>query len=543
MDDATPAGKVLEVVVIDDVCRFALYVWRYLSRCVGFGTGDIPNDGGQTFFFWRDGKPTSLDTPAGDARVWWVNSRGRAEGGSWEEQLEAVLERLGEHNRRCFLVDVRGHYHSPHGPASTTEDALQQVIQRLVERGVDVPRDVLLVSSYQTSPFEQNDAEPMRIHPKAPETFERLCERLGSPWRTRSIRETPAVHILVTGAGFELKADLWRLGTRPTDGILKTALMSLFEGGLTSDRGFCLPSKHQGTARFQRAAQDFDLDGYWDELLMLEILEKMASAEDGGRPDKSGASQREYELRESFRRQLLADDWGFLSQAVDALRMPGLAAWITTNYTRFADRAIEVWSARAAASSPGWRIVSTISEAERLLRELLHEPDGEKQKKRETGKRHRFLFKLHGDLAHLLTMALAGHDKEIFSPLSLPIGSLHVIYTAAEQSLLRLLKLDAPGTVFWHIVGHGLRDNLLLRLIRHVCQETRPSRHRFLVANPDPDGPSERLRKVLKGLRMPSTAVVPLKLQADQYLARLPLVDLPSDARTMAPWIERLKLP
>jgi hypothetical protein len=540
--------KPLEVVVIDDVCRFALYVWRYLSRCIGFGTGLIPNDGGETSPFWRGGAPHPLTTPGHDARVWWVNANGWVEGKDWSEQLKTVLNTIGKSPNRCFLVDVRGPYGSSEAGSRTLTEDPEKVMEVLSDPAwnIKLSRDVLLVSSYHTAPRAFNVGRPLRIHPKSPETLEKLCERLSMPWGSEACPapRSTATHILVTGAGFEFRdssQEFLRLGTRLTNNILEKSLSGIFPDGMASGAsGFPYPKRYNRirrssvtkvAGRLLKAANDADLDRYWDELLMLELLKTMSGPGSRRRPDKRPASEREYALRDSFRRQFLADDWGFLSQALDALKIPGLAAWLTTNYTRFADRAVEIKIAHTPEIRSRWRIISTASEAERLAQELLHEPA--KKKGGQAEEPRQFLFKLHGDLAHLVTMAIAGHDKEIFSPLSLPISSLHSIYTAAEQCLERRLKQD-DGPVFWHIVGHGLKDDLLVRLIHHVCQTTGTARHCFLVVSPSAGQPCSILKKELAATGVNKTAVLPLKLQAHQYLARLRLAGLPDDSQPQA---------
>lgn len=557
------ARSPLHVVVVDDVARFALYVWRYLSRCVGFGTGDVPNDGGERCPFWPDNEPKALEVPGYTASVWWINASGTIGGKGWKEQLEAVLDAMGRASNRCFLIDVRGPYHSSKG--ERPEDPLARAIEILDQRKVDLSRDVLLVSSYHTAPraFTQFCERPLRIHPKSPETFERLYARLPPRWgadsrngRAQPQQPSAAIHILVTGAGFEFKdpaQEFLRLGTRPTDSILKTTLSRVFNGRVTqTGASFPRPRKYvaarnpqaaQQAARLKEAAEKLELDSYWDALLMLELLPR--------RSDNGPAIQREYELREAFRRQFLADDWGFLSQALDALEIPGLAAWLTTNYTRFADRAVELQLAHSPARADRaaevklarWRIISTARDAERLLQELLHESGRHEERGINPEEPPGYMFKLHGDLAHLLTMAIAGHDKQIFSPLSLPISSLHSIYTAAEEYLKDYLGNREDRPVFWHIVGHGLKDRLLVRLIRDVCKGTGISRHRFVVVSPSAGRLSSTLRKELRGLAVGKNAILGRKMRADQYLARLSFVGLPEPTSDLDRWSQRLGLP
>lgn len=533
----------LQIVVIDDIRRFALYVWRYLSRCVGFGTGGIGYDEKAPCPFWKDG-PRPLATPAHDAEVWWIQSAGRGENAeiTWKDQLDAVLARIQTARRRYFLVDVRW----PGGEAE-----LQHVLAILETKGVCVGNDseteVLLVSSYYTAPRPFR-GRPLPVYSKSPETLELLCARLRH--RHERPRNSAAIHLLVTGAGFEFKDpvhEFLQLGTRFTATILEEVLAScgLLVGTKPPECRYSCPEKYLLAAEagdLREAAREGNLDAYWDELLMLEIQALRGKGEKRPdyrrrRLDKVLASRREHAMREAFRQQFLADDWGFLNPALDAVDIPGLRAWITTNYTRFADRAIDLKAAHARRAGQDneqtrWRIVSTSSEAERLLQELLH--FGKKPTKSDDG---RFLFKLHGDLAHLLTMAIAGHDKEISSPLSLPISSLHPIYTAAEQYLIHLLR-DVKGSVFWHVVGHGLQDELLVQLICSVCQQTRPKRHSFIVVDLFPAGPSGVLRQALD---LGDAALRPLLLRADQYLARLKNEGTPDSRATLEIWARRIQ--
>ena len=111
------------------------------------------------------------------------------------------------------------------------------------------------------------------------------------------------------------------------------------------------------------------------------------------------------------------------------------------------------------------------------------------------------MFKLHGDIAHLTTMAIAGYDKEYWSPLSLPIDSPHEVYTASffylKDRIDRHLA-HGGGNVFWHIVGHGLEDRLLRKNLSHLS-EASPDKHCFIVVSNSPRKPARNLKDGLIG--------------------------------------------
>lgn len=527
-----------QVVVADDVCRFALYVWRYLSRSIGFGTSDVPNDPGEDCAFRKGSAPRSLATAAKDADVWWINIKK-----DWNRDLDRLFEKLeetGAEGRRLFLVDVRG----PYGSGSARE-----LVQRLASQRVLVSEDedeseVLLVSSYTVAPQAvELDGRSGPVHlgvrAKSPETLEWICQRIRPRAPKRSPKRAKFSQVLVTGAGFELhdrSLRCRRLGMSFTADVLEKALNASFEKD-SDCSGFFLPRFHARKRPLRTAARNKDLDRYWNELLLLELA-RIAREEalKAPRPTvgevKLRASRHEYRLREAFRQQFVADDWGFLGQTLDVLEMEasrGLVAWLTTNYTRFADRAIDLWTLHRGEGGRGrmWRIVSTGSEAERLLRELLH------GSQRTGGFDDRcILFKLHGDLAHLLTMAIAGHDKDISSPLSLPISSLHSVYVAADLYLKQ--RLSGPRQkVLWHIVGHGLKDNLLVEVLANVCEE-KPDRHWFVVVDPISADGAKILRK-----RLTSAHVLRAELNADDYMARM-LRNPPTSLSRLETWIREL---
>jgi hypothetical protein len=508
----------LNIIVVDDSARFPLYVWRYLSRSVGFGIGRATSG-----CFGTISQPAPLETPCLQMKIWWVDAL------HWQESLEPIW--LSTKNEaRHFLVDVRGPY--------TEGTNWEKVVKSLRQGGRKVrPESIWLVSSYQTGPQELPGSRSrtlLSIHPKSPETLERLPKFPG-PMN----REPEGIHILVSGAGCEFKdgdLEFRRLGTQLTGAVIKALVndKKLFaEQPAISTAKLDYPKGHQSESFLATAAEKGNLDAYWSELLRLELQQGL-KAEDF---NEEAASRRELDLRNSFRNGLLADDWGFLGQYAklfDAFPTATLAAWLTTNYTRFADRAIEAAIANRKTERE-WRIVSTSEEAERLAEELLHHGSAG------VGNRP-YLFKLHGDIAHPLSMAIAGYDKRLFTPLSLRITSMHSLYIAAEQFLLhRLCNSDQP--VYWHIIGHGLQDQLLVSLIKKVIQGARLKRgkrfipHRLFFVGPFAKSEVAELGKdFLPGL-------LPIELQADQYVARLARLGLPErpNSAECTRWIKRIE--
>lgn len=497
-----PERAALDVIVVDDNCRLAVHLWHYLARSPSFGIGDIRANDGEKPRFRSEGKAQHLPTPDGAFRVWWVEARGEGRTDDseaptddpeaptelvWQSGLEDVLEAIPEpRGKRSlhFLIDVRGPY-KEHGPRRYSP---QEVLAYIGQHVREPSCEKTLVSSYRRYLPTKSSHRPPGVLPvreKTPETFE-LIRRQGERQKSSSEPEDSVspLHLLVTGAGFELrgKDEVRSLGHQATGALLKRALERV---GLTTIRrakkdSFPIPDVYQkylpGRRDLFKAAKTGDLDAYWNQLLQLEAAR---ISDGGGAEDPLEIALDEHRLRESFRSALLEHDWGHLRQALDAVDTP-FRVWLTTNYSGFADRAIQLWTAHNpdAASEHPWRVISTSNEAIRHLRQLLHGKDPAKAVDGTASTRH--LFKLHGDIAHLTTMALAGHDKELYTPLSLPIDSLHMVYMTAEQHLLRLLAADS-GPVLWHVVGHGLQDRLLVRLMVRVISADDPTRHRVNV--------------------------------------------------------------
>ncbi|HEX3131602.1 MAG TPA: hypothetical protein VH394_29970 [Thermoanaerobaculia bacterium] len=407
-------------------------------------------------------------------------------------------------------------------------------------------------------------SKPLRIEPKSPETLARLKlkvkELLASSIKKKG-RSAPQngetrglVHILVTGAGFEVSHDeVGTFGLPPTPVLLENmetpfehidardydidgemgvpqrveaACTKLAPGGCGILKRTMKQNEDNELPRFVMrdeagqiivGAASKNLDLWWNSLIEMKLQATAAFSEPRLRSrEKMAASTREREMREAFRRVILKYDWGYMNQALLAAKMPW-HSWLTTNYTRFADRAI------ALSYPEPWQIISTSIEALSLSRQILHEGN----ESNGSAKSPRYLFKLHGDIAHLQTMATAGQDKEFFSSLSVPVDSLHQVYSAAETCLGRYIQRLRKYRVVWHIVGHGLNDRLLLQLIAEVCIHAKPRSTDFIiVSSRNSRDTRETLREFFRegdhrNLRAFTSRVREHRATAEQYMARI----------------------
>jgi len=386
--------------------------------------------------------------------------------------------------------------------------------------------------------YSGNKVAGRDVLPKTRETLDMVRRQIYPPSPEGFLRESDVHHILVTGAGFEIAANGGGFGLPLTKTLLESMGDPFYydeaqNGGLINlkrGNGFPRPVGSIWDLRsFRRAIRDAasreDLDAYWDVLLegelRREIEDELESESDS--PDEETETReaqklralfRETRMREAFRRSMVDHDWGYLGQSIIAARL-GWRAWLTTNYTQFSDRAIAL--ARKEEGQLGsWRIVSSAAEARVTTRE---EPWASPRQPK------RYLFKLHGDIGHLHTMAIAGHDKDTFSPLSVPMEDLYQIYASAYRFLADALDELASNDslVMWHIVGHGLQDKRLSDLIVRISRHEKPA-HFFVMVNPNPDKPRCQLHDALKWPHK----IESLPLRAAEYMARLAQEGLPS---------------
>lgn len=551
------------LIIVDDRNYFALRVWRYVSRTVGIQMENSTSLSAGLSAGWPpDGKPLLSDD--GEVCFWWVEANGDA--------IRTLQQFLDKDNAPSLLgifvlVDVKGE------GTRYSADNVCGVLEK-IRKARGASSDIFrweVVSSYPSierigdKPVRRKSIETLRIvrqaiYPKDPDASPGTA--LGS--------DPEVAHILVTGAGFEV-ADESRGGfgmphTRkilknmgppfrlldrngkvihaPDASVPEDALIDLkeffYQDKGKEEEGFPVPSGFAWDGQLRNAleirSQRGELDLYWDIILEENLRRRLGAANTEVRlgirdQEKAIALHRERRIREAFRKSLVDHDWGYMNQSLVAARL-GWHAWLTTNYTKFADRAVSLADSfrRNGQRSIPWRIISTASEANISVREDTGNTT-EVQESVRSEQDGRYLFKLHGDIAHLHTMAIAGHDKDLFNPLCVPVESLYQIYAAAERFLRNSLWNMKVKQVIWHIVGHGLQDIRLFRLIQAVCSHSAEGvSHTFVIVNPAAEGPAEALEPLFKEgpkqVDRSKVEIVKVKLFASQYMARLGRTEL-----------------
>jgi hypothetical protein len=557
-----------QLVVIDDSVRFAFHVWRYLGKSISIGSEeDLIKVN-----FSKNGTPQPLTTADGQVAIWWVEGVS-----SFPTRLKAIFERIGTEKELYFLIDMRGRPVEAKEAAKTAPgekidlgkdgERLGKEVAKWIGRyfgsGFD-PRRICMVSSYETGVLTDKDSPlpPLQIWPKSPNTLARLAEwmNLGPDGKGKGRkRGARLLHILVTGAGFEhLNTSIGSFGLAPTRDLLAEMEEPFWTEGLQFEKPIpenSLPCLENDQAHGKISA-DQDLDAWWNYLLERELGKRstgdLKPRERSHR--KMEASAQERDMREAFRRVILKYDWGHMNQSLAAAK-EDWHAWLTTNYTRFADRAIALVEGHKKPTKPNsqneskrpWQIISTSIEAVSLAREILHGSGWTGGK--DESKRPRYLFKLHGDIAHLQTMAIAGQDKEIYSSLSLPVDSLHQVYAAAatflSHSLRELQRREEGARLVWHIVGHGLQDWLLLHLITEVCSHASSFSTDFIFVSRSAKSKTQSVKEKLTDDTpgSPDRVVTPYQATAEDYLARIANTGgLPERGgpRWVQGWLDRL---
>ncbi len=473
------------VIVVDDSSQFVLHVWRHVSRSIGFGIGTLRPEEERWI---QPHKAVPCDD--GSTAVWWV----RADG-SFREDLEIVAEstRADDAARFLAVVDVNRGRHIEYNHL----DAERELYRVL---GEDRVARVTFVSAYAQKVGKQRT----NAWPKTRQTLAHFTSwARDEAARPSDVSRPESAHVLVTGAGFEIAEERGGIGLPPTKHILKQ-MGPPFVRDNAQGRQVCLDVGVDGFPRPASGVWQHDdgdwavaidvpsdremLDDYWDLLLKGEGTYWSNALGPGSR----SGTDRDYEawaherrLREAFRSSIIRYDWGHLKQCLFAAQGDWFS-WLSTNYTRFADRAIDLVH---RTQPQKWKIVSTSPDADEVKRSSQSHPD-----------RGSHLFKLHGAIEHLHTMAIATSDKKTSSHLRYMVESVHKVYDRAELYLTRRLRREQKKVVVWHIVGHGLLDQRLLALLKHVVDGVR-TRHEFRVIGPDAESVKRRLARNLTPAR------------------------------------------
>jgi hypothetical protein len=506
------------LVIIDDREEFALYTWRYLTQIIG-----LSRPGPTTL------KEESL-SPDGALALVFIQLAGGP------DQQQRITDRIAnirkDHAERIsVLIDV---FARDHNPKSLAEELEKKDFNLKPAPPLDTREESENFNSYyqlvSAYPFNPGDFGNRTIEPKSLEFLEKLrrffFKRRLTPMRAPV--EGAVRHVLITGAGFEMRdpgivepgIDKTRKIISGMDYPFNNRAPEGHQGNIAfedeeDDANYIFPvPQGQPEGALREAARTGNLDDYWDALIhdrIEGILAGLRSGKIEGKAKeaiKRKALEHEIELRDAFRRAFLRRDWGFLGQALYAARL-GWQAWLTTNYTRFSDRAVDAIHLRYGLD---WQVLSSVSEARALSGRSFTKDQGDK----------RYLFKLHGDLAHLQTMAIAGEDKDPYSQLPFPVDKLHWIYDAAKRFLLdTLAESDEVKGVVWHVVGHSLGDYPLLSLLDAVVGQVRKREkvlQWFVIADPYPSKPKEALTAA--GIAQEDECRV-YKVHARDYLARL----------------------
>ena len=506
----TENGPETTLVLVDDSARWALRVWRELTREIAYG---CPAS-------WLGRRDFEEITPDGRVRFVWLDPK---------DDPEVITKRLARYGPTNVwaIVDV----HDPSQPLNGERARWTRHYRALLESGVE-EKKIRVMTSYRTflEPVHclRNGKEEYILPLVEGKSFEALERIVGE------IRQPPILadrnyqgktcHILVTGAGFELESHDTGIGLPPTRELLSLMEIDIPEWNSniptsfasTNHRAFPMPIisvSEKLVKALSKASKDQDLDAYWSVLFeSLRAYKLHDSTDQSYEKRRLEYSDAEYRLREAFRRVVRSYDIGHLRQTIGASTLDW-DFWLTTNYTEFADRAIAE-TARVSRmvewiqQPRPWLIVSNRDETARAraIREL-----------RDAEGTYRTLLKLHGTIGQVNTMAIAGQDKELV-PSSFVKPDLHSIFSFARDAIER--DTENSQNVVWHVVGHGLRDKMLVDLMKRCIKSHSTCQHTVRVVSPnsskDDPHPVKRLEDV--GI---DAALDIFEVTAVDYLARL----------------------
>lgn len=429
------------LIVVDDNVNFAVRVWRYLTGPMEYGFTRSPLSEFERI------------APDDSFKLYWFGPKREQALNASTPLIETFLAKCTDPNRETWCVlDKRG-LRGRNRSYPTWFTYYQAFVERFGEKA----DRIWVMSSYGDLRW----ASTPSVRPKTVESLEALRNemKLSFGQAVSEAREEREFNVLVTGAGFELADGQNRCGVSvgfpDTATLLNTTMRFLGQKPAKSSHDFPVPFDAEAISTLARKK---DLDAWCDAVLSTRAQLK---------PTKEAGFD-ELEFREAFRRSLLEHDFGHQRQSLIAAQL-GWDYWLTTNYSRFADRAIDDVASSRREARP-WRAITTSIEADAVAPELA----GSRTK--DFAENNRILVKLHGDVGHVWTMAVAGQDKKSDSKLDVR-PQLHRMYAAAEAMLLSSLwarhaRARQPTLCRWSIVGHGLRDEALVRLIATVIQRS-----------------------------------------------------------------------
>jgi hypothetical protein len=494
------------VLVVDDNPRFGISVWRILSQAEEFGhlrdpaVGLLDGDdaGGDV--------PTRREAPDMSFALEWYDPTRRVALQKFTERCA----RLAQADVKVWaLIDVRY-------PSVKQDSGLAQYSKYVEHFKQALPHGELWVmSSYRRPPESEaaalirpktiEDIRALRDAVKAhADTHSRpIASAVGEPAReprsaaTTSLAAATCLHVLVTGAGFEIPSDGYGVGVPPTRRLLletdfpsgKIEKLAEDEHDVWLPLAKAAPFAAQVLGELEQVCAAGDLDRYWDLLLegvqvLFLGLHAARTTDRAQREAWKKTFELEFVLRDAFRRSIAKYDMGHLRQYREAAELPW-EVWLTTNYTRFIDRALEP---DGPIQGKRWLLLKSVVEAHAYQHSHIVRLDPNASA--------RVGIKLHGDIGQVYTMALTLRDKEAVSRFCIR-PELHTMYGAGVTAIVEKLARAGLKTCWWHIVGHGLADMPLTTLIRRVIERTGAIQHRFSVVGPWTTDAPAGLRKCL----------------------------------------------
>jgi len=259
------------IVVLDDRNRFALHVWRYVSHSLGFGIGDVERNGilrrgrrvSETWI--EEGEPIRSDEDR--LRIWWS----RADGG-WRKGLDAVLTKIDRREEVLVLVDV-------HGEVGSSYD-WQEACRHLESKGKVRPLKILVVSAYTSADSVGTAGGVREILPKSRETLHRVADLVGHA-ASASVPTENVLHVLVTGAGFEIRGERGGFGMPLTAELLEEMGPPFCRRGQRAQKNETSILLRRGDVIHGRRRFPVPESGSWkDDVALRRAIEDLAAGED-----------------------------------------------------------------------------------------------------------------------------------------------------------------------------------------------------------------------------------------------------------------------